>query len=99
MIGASNRARYVAIDTTEGWVEHRGNCFRYPVVLSRHENGFAATSATIPPVAASGETEDEALEAVTAALANLLRDAIREHRLKPRSSNAPKNSKWVIVRL
>ena len=103
MAGSSRKAGagYTEPDTG-GWIEHRGDTYRYHVYLVGEAGQFKAVAATVPDVIANGATEDEALDSVLAQLANLLRAKKAAGDQMPRTEITPPpgaQSRVVIVRL
>ena len=98
MIGTM-RSRGFMEFSHEGWIEHRGTLFRFPVLLSKSDAAFVATSVTNPVFTGSGSTEAESLRAVTDSLTEAVRNSRLGNGDKPRSTDASKDAKWVFVQL
>ena len=87
---------------TGGWVEHRGDTYRYHVYLVGEVGRFRAVAATVPDVATDGSTEDEALTNARTFLTELLRAKKAAGEEMPRTEITPPpgaQSRVVIVRL
>jgi predicted RNase H-like HicB family nuclease len=103
MAGTTRKAtRRFAAAADGGWVEHRGDAYRHQVYLAARDGIFHASAATVPGVAATGDTEDEAVTRLRDALAELYRAKRATGEPMPRVALAPPSgaiSRWVIVRL
>jgi predicted RNase H-like HicB family nuclease len=89
---------------TEGeWQEFQGNAYSCQVyLLPEQEGGYSAIAATLPGVASQGETEEEALENITEALAAAI-SAYKDNGMKipwrqePREPEPEAKIRWVAV--
>jgi hypothetical protein len=86
----------------DGWIEHHGDAYRYPVFVTTGPP-YTAASATHPAATCTGGTEADALAAVTAELARLVGAAKSTGGNTPRTDPAatpPPGAvrRWVIVR-
>jgi predicted RNase H-like HicB family nuclease len=85
------------------WKEHHGTAFRCLVyLLPEEDGGFSVVAATLPGVASQGDTEKEALENITEALAAAI-STYRADGVKIPWSETPRDpepeavSRWVFV--
>ena len=103
MAGTTRKAGgFTPPDADAGWVEHRGDTYRYEVHRTTEAGRFSAVAATVPGVAGAGATEAGALAAVRDGLAAALRAAKAAGQPVPRVERTTPPaalSRWVIVRL